>query len=140
MEKFLTSALSAESWEAEDNDIALVTDSHTPDFQLDDFAADIDNEITGGNYAREPLDTTEITVEAGGVLKFDAANSVFDNAGSNDVTITNAEAGIHIFDVTTDADSPLGFCSDFGSPYSCSNSTFTIQWSASGIWTIDLVP
>ncbi len=139
MEKFLTSALTAESWEAEDNTIALVTDTHVPDFDTHDFADDLTNEITGGNYAREALTTTEITVSSG-TLKFDAADTVYDNGGSNDVTISNAEAGAHIFTVTTDADSPLGFMSDFGAPYSCSNSTFTIQWHTNGIFTIDLVP
>jgi hypothetical protein len=140
MEKLLINTL-AESWEATDNYVGLVTDTHTPDFQTHDFVADITDEITGGNYARETMDTSvAITVEAGGVVKFDSADIVYDNAGSNDVTITNAEAAFHGFNVGTDATDPLGFMSDFTSPYSCSNSTFTIQWSASGIWTIDLVP
>lgn len=140
VEKHLNNTLTTESWEAEDNYIGLVTDTHTPDFQLDDFVDDIDNEITGGNYAREDLTTTELTIEAGGVLKFDAADSLFDNGGSNDVTISNAEAAFHGFNVGTDATDPLGFMSDFTSAYSCTNSTFTVQWHTNGIWTIDLVP
>jgi len=128
-----------ESWEAEDNYIGLVTDTHTPDFNLDDFVADIDNEITGGNYAREDLTTTELTIAAG-VITFDAADTVYDNGGSDDVTITNAEAAFHGFNVGTDGTDPLGFMSDFGAAVSCTNSTFTIQWHTSGIYTIDLVP
>jgi hypothetical protein len=116
-----------------------MTDTHTPDFDLDDFMDDIDNEITGGNYAREALTTTELTISAG-VISFDAADTLYDNGAANDVTITNAEAAFHGFTVTTDADSPLGFMSDFTSPYSCSNSTFTVQWHTNGIWTLDLVP
>ena len=138
MEKLLNNTL-AESWEAEDNEIALVTDTHTPNFDSHEFADDLTNEISGGNYAREALTTTELTISSG-VIKFDAADTVYDNGGSDDVTITDAEAAAHIFDVTNDADSPLGFMSDFGSAYSCSNATFTIQWNASGIYTIDLVP
>ena len=138
MEKLLNNTL-AESWEEETNDIALVTDTHTPDFSTHDFADDLTNEISGGNYAREALTTTELTISAG-IITFDAADTVFDNSGGNDVTITNAEAAAHIFNVTTDADSPLGFMSDFTSPYSCSNATFTVQWHTNGIWTLDLVP
>jgi hypothetical protein len=140
MEKLLINTL-AESWEATDNYLGLVTDTHTPDFQTHDFVDDITNEITGGNYARETIDTSvAITVEAGGVIKFDTADIVYDNAGSNDVTITNAEAAFHGFNVGSDATDPLGFMSDFGAPYSCSNSTFTVQWHTNGIWTIDFVP
>lgn len=138
LEKALIDTL-GESWEAEDNYIGLVTDSHTPDFTLDDFVNDIDNEITGGNYARENLTSTELTL-SGGLMTFDAADTVYDNGGSNDVTITNAEAAFHGFNVGTDATDPLGFMSDFGSAFSCSNSTFTIQWSGSGIWTLDYTP
>lgn len=138
MEKLLNNTL-AESWEDDDNVIGLVTDTHTPDFDLDDFMDDIDNEITGGNYAREALITTELTIAAG-VIKFDAADTLYDNGAADDVTITNAEAAFHGFTVTTDADSPLGFMSDFTSPFSCSNSTFTIQWHTNGIYTLDLVP
>jgi hypothetical protein len=138
MEKLLNNTL-AESWEEEDNYIGLVTDTHTPDFDLDDFVDDIDNEITGGNYAREDLTSSELTISAG-VIKFDGIDIVYDNAGSDDVTITNAEAAFHGFNVGTDATDPLGFMSDFTSPFSCSNSTFTIQWHTNGIYTLDLVP
>jgi len=138
MEKLLNNTL-AESWEAEDNEIALVTDTYTPNFDTHDFAADLTNEISGGNYGRVALTTTELTI-ASGVITFYAADTVFDNSGSDDVTITDAEAAAHIFDVTNDADSPLGFLSDFGAAYSCSNSTFTVQWAGGGIWTLDLVP
>lgn len=138
IEEALVDTLAA-SFEAEDNYIGLVTDTHTPDFDLDQFVDDIDNEIAGGNYAREDLITTELTIAAG-VLKFDAADTVFDNGGSDDVTITNAEAGFHGFNIGSDATDHLGFMSDFGSAFSCTNSTFTIQWHTNGIYTIDLVP
>jgi hypothetical protein len=138
LEKFFTNN-TTETWEAEDNNLGLVTDTHTPDFDLDEFVDAIDNEITGGNYSREPLESTEITL-SGGTMTFDAADTVFDNAGSNDVTITNAEAAFLGFNVGTDATDPLGFMSDFTSPYSCSNSTFTVQWAGTGIWTLDYTP
>jgi len=140
MEKLLINTL-AESWEAVDNYAGLVTDTHTPNFETHDFVDDIDNEITGGNYARETLDTSvAITVETGGIVRFDTADVVYDNAGSNDVTITNAEAMFHGFNVGSDATDPLGFMTDFTAPYSCTNSTFTVQGPANGWWELDLVP
>lgn len=128
-----------ESMEAEDNELGLVTDTHTPAFDTDDFAADLDNEISGGNYAREAITSTELTVSSG-VAKLDAADTVFDNSGSDDVTIADAEAAVEVIVKTNDADSPLFGMWDFGSAASCTNSTFTVQWNASGRLTIDLVP
>lgn len=127
------------SLEAEDNDLALVDDNHTPAFDTDDFAADLDNEASGGNYAREAVTTTEITVSSG-ILTFDAADTVFDNGGADDVTITDAMASVLIDPQTNDTDSPLIMLHDFVTAASSSNSTFTVQWNGSGLVTIDLVP
>lgn len=138
LEKFFIDT-AAESLEAEDQDIALVDDTHTPDFDVHDFAADLTGEASGGNYAREPLTTTEITLSTG-TLTFDAADTVFDNAGANDVTITDAMAAVEILNVTTDADSPLFGLWDFVTAASSSNSTFTVQWNASGLVTLDYTP
>ena len=40
----------AQTMEAETHKEALVTDTHTPDFDLDDFFDDVDNEVTGAGY------------------------------------------------------------------------------------------
>jgi hypothetical protein len=128
-----------ESIEAEDNDLALVEDGYTPAYDTHDFAADLTNEITGGNYAREAITTTELTVSSG-VATLDAADTVYDNSGSDDVTIVDAMGAVEIFNKTNDADSPVFGLWDFVSAASCSNSTFTVQWNASGRLTVDLVP
>jgi len=138
LEKFFIDTV-GDSLEAEDNELALVTDTHTPNFDTHDFAADLTNEITGGNYAREPVTTTEVTLSSG-VLTYDAADTVYDNGGSDDVTITNAEASAFIIDITNDADSPLFCMHDFTAPASCSNSTFTVQWAGTGLITLDYTP
>lgn len=137
-EKMLIDTL-GESIEAEDNLLGLVDDNHTPAFDTDDFADDLDNEASGGNYAREAITSTELTVSSG-VATLDAADTVFDNSGSDDVTITDAEAAVEMFDGASDAARELFGMWDFGSAASCTNSTFTVQWNASGRVTFDLVP
>lgn len=138
VEKMLIDTL-GESLEAEDNLLALVSDSYTPAFDTHDFADDLTNEASGGNYARDLITSTEITVSSG-TLILDAADTVFDNSGSNDVTITNAMAAVEIFDGASDSARELFGLWDFVSAASCSNSTFTVQWNASGRLTIDLTP
>jgi len=138
LEKFFIDTL-GDSLEAEDNDLALVNDSHTPDFTTHDFAADLTNEISGGNYARDAVTTTEITLSTG-TLTYDAADTVFDNGGSDDVTITDAMAGVLIRATGNDATAELIGLWDFVTAASCSNSTFTVQWNASGLLTLDYTP
>ena len=137
-EKMLRDLL-GEDLEAEDNVIVMTTDSYTPAFDTHDFHADITNEISGGNYSSEALTSTEITVSAG-TLKFDGADSVFDNGGANDVTISNAMAAIFHTTVSGTATDQLIGLWDFVSAASSSASTFTVQWNGSGMWTLDLTP
>ena len=138
LEKFFIDTV-GDSLEVETNELALTNDTHTPNFDTHDFADDLTNEISGGNYAREPITSTDITLSAG-TLTYDAADTVYDNGGSDDVTITDAMAAFTIIDITTDADSPLFSCHDFVTAASCSNSTFTVQWNASGKVTLDYTP
>ena len=139
LEKYFITAAAVTSLEAEDNDLALVDDSYTPNYNTHDFAADLTNEASGGNYAREPVTATEVTISTG-VLTFDAADTVFDNGGADNVTITSAMGAVLILPVTNDADSPLFGLWDFVSAASSSASTFTVQWNASGLVTLDFIP
>ena len=138
LEKFFIDTL-GDSLEAEDNTLALVDDNHTPAFDTHDFADDLTNEASGGNYAREAVTTTEITL-SGGTLTYDAADTVYDNGGSNDVTITDAMAAVLIRNTGADGTSELYGLWDFVTAASCSNSTFTVQWNASGKFTLDYTP
>ena len=138
LEKFFIDTV-GDSLEAEDGDLALVADAYTPAYDTHDFAADLTNEATGGNYAREAVTSTEITLSTG-TLTWDAADTVFDNSGADDVTITDAMGAAYIIPITNDADSPLVVLWDFVTAASCSNSTFTVQWNASGLMTLDYTP
>lgn len=128
-----------ESLEAEDHTLSLVTDAYTPDFDLHDFHADLTNEITGGNYAADAVPGTEITLSTG-TLTFDATDNVYDNAGANDVTITNAMAAVLVTTVSGTATNQLVGLWDFVTDASCSNSTLTVQWAAGGLFSLDYTP
>lgn len=125
-----------ESLEAEDNKVLMVTDSYTHNYDTHDFRDDITNEVTGTNYTAggTALTATEITL-ASGVLTFDAADVSWANS-----TIANAMAGIHYFNVGSAATDQLVLLSDFVTAASTTNGTFTIQWHASGILTLDYTP
>ena len=128
-----------ESLEAEDHNQDLVNDTHTPAFDTDDFHADLDNIISGGNYAQETPTGTEVTTSTG-TLTYDHADVVYDNGGSDDVTITNAMAAIFSTNVSGTATDQLLYCLDFVTAASCSNSTFTVQIHANGVFTWDFTP
>lgn len=119
--------------EAEDNKVAMVTDSHTPDFNAHDFYADLTNEVSGTGYTAggAALTGTEITISSG-VLTYDATDVSWASS-----TISNAMAAVGYADAVTDE---LIFLSDFVTAASTTNGTFTIQWHASGIFTIDFTP
>jgi hypothetical protein len=134
IEKMLIDTL-GESLEAEDHTLSLVEDAHTPDFDTHDFHADLTDEIAGGNYAADVVGSTEVTLTSG-TLTYDAADTVFDNGGSNDVTITDAMASVLVTTVSGSATNQLVCLHDFVTAASCSNSTFTVQWNASGLFTL----
>lgn len=119
--------------EAEDLKGGMVTNTHTPDFNVHDFYADITNEVTGTGYTAggNVITTTEVTI-SGGVLTYDAADASWASS-----TIANARAEFGYHDVVTDE---LLFMSAFAADASSSGGTFTIQRSASGIFTVDFTP
>jgi hypothetical protein len=138
LEKMLLDTL-GQSLEAEDNNLHLVEDAYTPAFDTHDFHADLTDEISGGNYAAEAVTSTEVTLSTG-TLTFDGADTVFDNGGSNDVTIVDAMAAVLATSVSGTATDQLVGLWDFVTAASCSNSTFTVQWNASGLVTLDYTP
>jgi hypothetical protein len=121
--------------EAEDNKVAMVTDSATPDFDAHDFWADLSGaEVSGAGYTAGGVayTSTELTL-SGGVLKYDAADVSWSSS-----TITSAMAAVGYADSV--ASDPLIFLSDFVTAASTTAGTFTIQWNASGIFTLDYTP
>lgn len=125
-----------ESYEAEDNKVLMVTDSYTHNYDTHDFRDDITNEVSGTGYTAGglALTATELTI-ASGVVTFDAADLSWANS-----TITNAMAAIHYFNVGSAATDALGWLSDFVTAASTNNGTFRVEWSAAGIFAVDLVP
>lgn len=117
--------------------VLMVTDSEAPNFDTHDFRNDITAEVTGTGYSAggTALTTTEITLSSG-VLTYDAADVSWSAS-----TIANAMAAVGYFarGGASTADE-LVWLSDFVSAASSSSGTFTVQWSASGIFTVDYTP
>lgn len=134
LEKFLING-TAESLEAEDNKGILVADGYTPDYNVHDFVNDLTNELTDGDYARQNITTTEITL-SGGVLTFDADDT---NYGAS-VTLTAAMAQVIATEVGLDSADELVVLQDFVTAASSSSGSFVVQHAASGIFTIDYTP
>lgn len=135
LEKMMIDTL-GESLEAEDNKVLMVTDSYTPNFDTHDFRNDITNEVTGTGYTAggAAITATEITLSSG-VLTFDGADVSWTSS-----TIADAMAAVHYTNVSADTTDQLVVLSDFVNAASSSNGTFTIQWSATGIFTVDYTP
>jgi hypothetical protein len=125
-----------QSLEAETHKVLMVTDTYTPNYDTHDFRDDVTNEVTGTGYTTGgvALTATEITLAAG-VLTYDAADVSW--AAS---TIAGAMGAVGYFNVGTAATDQLVFLSDFVSAASSSAGTFTIQWAAAGIFTLDYTP
>lgn len=140
LEKFFIDT-AGESLEAEDHFEALVQDGYTPNFDAHDFFNDITNECTGTNYTSGgvAVTSTEITLSTG-TLTYDAADTVYTT-----VTISGANpamAGVIATSVSTPAaaTNQLVVLQDFINAASATAANFTIQHSASGIFTLDYTP
>lgn len=134
LEKQLTNNLT-ESYEAEDNKVLLTTSAYTPNYNTHDFRNDVTNEASGTGYSSggSALTTTEITIGSGNAV-FDGDDIVWAAA-----TFT-AHQAVHYFVVGSSATDALGFQVDFGADVSSAGGSFTLQWNASGIWSIDFTP
>ncbi len=106
---------------------SLVSDSHTPNFDTDDFHADLDNELTTPPHADTA--TRAITVSSN-VLTYDQGDMVYSS-----VTVSNAMAHIGYTNVGASATDQLHFCSDFVTAASATSADFTVQFSGTGIYT-----
>jgi hypothetical protein len=117
--------------------VLMVTDSESPNFDTHNFRDDIAAEVSGTNYTAGgvAITSTEVTLSSG-VLTYDAADASWASS-----TISNAMAAVGYFarGGASSADE-LVFLSDFVTAASTTNGTFTIQWHASGIFTIDYTP
>lgn len=125
--------------------VALVTNTHTPDFDLHDFYADITNELaTAGGYTQPGRVLSTGTAAAGdcvptfalgvaGQLKYDLTTDIAWPSAS-----FTARGAVWYADAL--ASDPLLFAQTFGADYTATNGTFTIQLDSLGAFTADLVP
>jgi|TARA_R100001530_G_C4211995_1_gene127675 hypothetical protein len=120
------------SFEVETNKLALVTDSHTPNFDTDATWTNT-NETAGGSWSAGgiALTGTEITTSAG-TAKFDATD--MSQATS---TVSAAMAGRLYAAAVSDEELLVV---DFIAAVTTVSGTLTITWNASGIYTNDLTP
>jgi hypothetical protein len=117
--------------------VALVLDAYTPNYDTHDFFNDVvANEASGTGYTTGgvAITSTELTVSSG-VATYDAADPSWSSS-----TIASAMAAVGKLTVGSDATDMLLFLSDFVTAASTTAGTFTVQWAAGGIYTVDLVP
>ena len=119
------------------NKWALFTNSITPNYTTDTaygVAPYNANEISGTGYTAGGAVTASPTLTgSAGIMTYDQADTSWTTS-----TITNARCGLLYADAL--AGNNAICLVDFGADYSTSAGTFTIQWNASGVFTIDLVP
>lgn len=139
-EKFLNvTSLPASGLESETAiKVMMVLDAETPDFNADDFRADLTaNEVSGTGYSAggAVMTATEITI-ASGNLTYDGADVAWATS-----TIANAMAAAGYFARGgADTADEVIWLSDFVNPASSSGGTFTIQWAGTGIIVLDGTP
>lgn len=137
LEKQLIDTL-GKSLESEvDIKVLMVEDGYTPDYNAHNFRDDLTNEVAGTGYTAggKLLTTTEITIAAG-VLTYDG-----DDVSWTASTIPAAMAAVgYVARGGASSADELIWLSDFVTAASTTNGTFTIQWNASGIITIDFTP
>lgn len=117
--------------------VALFTNSITPNFTTDTaygVAPYNANEVSGTGYTTggATLTTTTFTGASGSVT-FDAADSSWSAS-----TITGARGALVYADGLAGDNAVVLL--NLGQDYATNNGTFLLQYSASGIFTIDLTP
>ena len=117
--------------------VLMCTDTEAPNFDTHNFRDDIAAEVTGTGYSAGGvvITATELTLSSG-TMTFDAADASWASS-----TIANAMAAVGYFGRggASSADE-LVWLSDFVTAASSSAGTFTVQWAASGIMTVDFTP
>lgn len=122
----------------ETHKVGMFTNSITPNFSTDTAygVSPYDaNEVSGTGYTAggATLTGTAVSESPSGTLMWDATDTAW--AGS---TITNARCALIYADALAGNNAIV--LVNFGADYSTVSGTFTIQWPAGGILTIDLTP
>lgn len=120
-------------WDTNTIKVALTTSSYTPNQDTHDYFDDITNQVVGTGYTAggATLASKTVNYDSGtNATTFDAADVTWSTS-----TIT-ARYAIIYRDTTVASTSPLIGYVDFGADVISSGGDFTIQWNASGIFTI----
>lgn len=130
----ITKAFNKEvDWDTDTIKVALVSSSYTPNQDTHDYWDDVSsNEVSGTGYTAGGATLASKTVgytSGTNVTKFDAADVSWTSS-----TITARYAVIYL-STGSSSTSPLIAYVDFGSDQSSSSGTFSLTWSASGIFT-----
>lgn len=125
----------------ETHKVAMFKNTITPNFSTDTsfavspYTTPGDPEVSGTGYSAggKLLTGTAVSESPTGTLMWDATDTEWTTS-----TITNARCAL----IHADGLSPKrAICLiNFGADYSTSSGTFTIQWAAGGIFSIDLTP
>lgn len=118
--------------------VAMFTNTITPNFSTDTaygVAPYNANEVTGTGYTAGGalLTTTTVSESPTGTLMWDAADTSWVTS-----TISNARCALAYADALVGNNAIV--LVNFGGDYSTTSGTFTIQWAAGGVLTIDLTP
>ena len=120
-------------WDTNTIKVALTTSSYTPNQDTHDYFDDITNQVVGTGYTAggATLASKTVNYDSGtNVTTFDAADVTWSTS-----TIT-ARYAIIYRDTGVTSTSPLIGYVDFDADVVSSGGDFTIQWNASGIFTI----
>lgn len=127
----------------ETHKVALFNNSVTPDY--DASAANtaynagtwlVANEVSGTGYTAggNALTTTTVSTVAGGIVMWDA-----DDVSWTTATFSNAYGCLIYADALTTPVADQGIVAVyFGGAFQVTSGTFTIQWSANGIFRLDV--
>lgn len=119
------------------NKWAMFTNSITPNFTTDTaygVAPYNANEVSGTGYTAGGAVVASPTITgASGTLTYDQADTSWTSS-----TISNARCALLYSDAL--AGNNAICLVNFGADYSTVSGTFTIQWAAGGVFTIDLTP
>ena len=120
----------------ETHKVAMFTDTVTPNFSTDTAygAAPYNaNEVSGTGYTAggTALTTTALSESPTGTIKWDADDTAWTTS-----TITNAKFALIYADASAGNNAIVGI--NFGSNFSTTAGTFTIQWASGGILTLDI--
>ena len=118
--------------------VAMYTNALTPNYSTDtaySAAPYTSNQVSGTGYTAggTTIGSTTVTESPPGTLMWDGADVAWASS-----TISSARGGLIYADALAGKNA-ICFV-NFGADYSTTSGTFTIQWAATGILTIDLTP